>query len=64
MELAGCADLGGLEFFTTPMETAEGDPELPQICMDAVNKEIDPTEEDSKGGSGAMFIFLWDTLLK
>jgi hypothetical protein len=25
-----------------------------QICMDAANKEIDPNEEESKGGSGAV----------
>ncbi len=25
-----------------------------QICMDAANKEVDPAEEESKGGSGAV----------
>jgi hypothetical protein len=33
VELAGCADLGGLEFFTTQMEAAEGDPELLQVSL-------------------------------
>ena len=52
MELAGCADMGGLEFFTTQIESADGDLELLKIAMDAANKEVDPTEEEAKGGSG------------
>eukprot|EP00284_Hemiselmis_tepida_P005575 CAMPEP_0174926286 /NCGR_PEP_ID=MMETSP1355-20121228/10979_1 /TAXON_ID=464990 /ORGANISM="Hemiselmis tepida, Strain CCMP443" /LENGTH=179 /DNA_ID=CAMNT_0016172313 /DNA_START=23 /DNA_END=562 /DNA_ORIENTATION=+ len=52
VELAGCADLGGLEFFTTQMQEPKGDCDLLQMCMDAANKEVDPAEEESKGGSG------------
>mmetsp|Transcript_8353 Transcript_8353/g.20762 ORF Transcript_8353/g.20762 Transcript_8353/m.20762 type:complete len:355 (+) Transcript_8353:111-1175(+) len=52
VELAGCADMGGLEFFTTQIEAAEGDLALLQCAMDAANKEIDPKDEEAKGGSG------------
>uniref|UniRef100_A0A7S0MMF5 Uncharacterized protein n=1 Tax=Cryptomonas curvata TaxID=233186 RepID=A0A7S0MMF5_9CRYP len=52
VELAGCADMGGLEFFTTQIESAEGDLELLQAAMDAANKEVDPADEEAKGGSG------------
>ena len=30
----------------------KGDLELLKIAMDAANKEVDPTEEEAKGGSG------------
>ena len=43
---------GGLEFFTTQIESAEGDLELLQAAMDAANKEVDPADEEAKGGSG------------
>eukprot|EP00281_Chroomonas_sp_CCMP1168_P034143 CAMPEP_0206243648 /NCGR_PEP_ID=MMETSP0047_2-20121206/17716_1 /ASSEMBLY_ACC=CAM_ASM_000192 /TAXON_ID=195065 /ORGANISM="Chroomonas mesostigmatica_cf, Strain CCMP1168" /LENGTH=185 /DNA_ID=CAMNT_0053668775 /DNA_START=26 /DNA_END=583 /DNA_ORIENTATION=- len=59
VELLGCADLGGLEFFTTKMDAPEGDLELLQVCMDAANKEVDPNEEESKGGSGGMGKLIW-----
>mmetsp|Transcript_33971 Transcript_33971/g.85926 ORF Transcript_33971/g.85926 Transcript_33971/m.85926 type:complete len:396 (+) Transcript_33971:62-1249(+) len=52
VELAGCADMGGLEFFTTQIEAAEGDLALIQGAMDAANKEVDPKDEEAKGGSG------------
>lgn len=52
VELAGCADMGGLEFFTTQIEAAEGDLVLVECAMMAANKEVDPTEEEAKGGSG------------
>ncbi|EKX38083.1 hypothetical protein GUITHDRAFT_165323 [Guillardia theta CCMP2712] len=52
VELAGCADMGGLEFFTTQIESAEGDLELLVAAMDGANKEPDPNEEEAKGGSG------------
>jgi hypothetical protein len=35
VELAGCADMGGLEFFTTQIEKAEGDLVLLKAAMDA-----------------------------
>ena len=43
VELAGCADMGGLEFFTTQIESAEGDLVLLQSAMDAANKEVSTT---------------------
>mmetsp|Transcript_47887 Transcript_47887/g.95840 ORF Transcript_47887/g.95840 Transcript_47887/m.95840 type:complete len:152 (+) Transcript_47887:85-540(+) len=46
--------MGGLEFFTTSMDTADGDLELLQMAMDAANKEVDPADEEAKGGSGAV----------
>lgn len=52
VEIAGAADMGGLEFFCTTIESPDGDIELLQTAMDAMNKEIDPEEEESKGGSG------------
>mmetsp|Transcript_71162 Transcript_71162/g.148423 ORF Transcript_71162/g.148423 Transcript_71162/m.148423 type:complete len:179 (-) Transcript_71162:119-655(-) len=54
VELAGCADMGGLEFFTTSLDAADGELELLQMAMDAANKEVDPTDEEAKGGSGAV----------
>jgi len=59
VELIGNFDLGGPEFFTTKAEAPEGDHVLLQALMDAANKEIDPTEEEAKGGSakvGKMFL--------
>ena len=59
VELIGNFDLGGPEFFTTKAEAPEGDHELLQALMDAANKEVDPTEEEAKGGSakvGKMFL--------
>jgi len=51
-ELAGAADMGGIEYFTTTAETPEGDPQLLQIVCQEMNAEINPEEEESKGGSG------------
>lgn len=66
VELIGNFDLGGPEFFTTKAEAPEGDHELLQALMDAANKEIDPTEEEAKGGSakvGKMFLSAGDARL-
>jgi len=66
VELIGNFDLGGPEFFTTKAEAPEGDHELLQALMDAANKEIDPTEEEAKGGSafvGKMFLAAGDARL-
>merc|ERR1711865_559866 len=50
-ELAGAADMGGIEYFTTTAETPEGDARLLEIVNQEMNAEIDPLEEESKGGS-------------
>jgi hypothetical protein len=66
VELAGNFDLGGPEFFTTKAEAPEGDHDLLQALMDAANKEIDPSEEEAKGGSekvGKMFLSSGDERL-
>lgn len=51
IEISGAADMGGLEFFNTIMEQCKGKPELVELAMHAANKDIDPEEEESKGGS-------------
>merc|ERR1711972_779365 len=52
VEIDGAADMGGLQFFCTSVDEPEGDMELLGKCMDAMNAESDPTEEERKGGSG------------
>merc|ERR1712060_437922 len=43
---------GGLQFFCTAVEEPEGDVDLVCESVDAMNAEIDPNEEERKGGSG------------
>merc|ERR1712151_527855 len=52
VEIDGAADMGGLQFFCPSVDEPEGDLALLQTCMDAMNAESDPTEEERKGGSG------------
>lgn len=52
VEIAGAADMGGLDFFCSNMKESKGQPELLVASMHAMNKEIDPNEEEQKGGSG------------
>lgn len=51
-DIIGMADMGGLKFFCTFIETAEGDLRLLDASMDAMNVEVDPESEERKGGSG------------
>ena len=44
--------MGGLDFFCTTIESPEGDIELLQTSMTAMNAEPDPEAEDRKGCSG------------
>merc|ERR1712185_853321 len=44
--------MGGLQFFCTSVDEPDGDLELLGTCLDAMNAESDPTEEERKGGSG------------
>jgi len=53
-EIAGAADMGGMEYFTTTCETPEGDEKLLQIVCQEMNAKIDPAAEETKGGSGAV----------
>jgi len=52
VEIEGAADMGGLQFFCTSVEEPEGDLELLEKCVEAMNAQSDPTEEERKGGSG------------
>merc|ERR1739844_529615 len=52
VEIEGAADMGGLQFFCTSMDTPEGDLDLLLESMTAMNAKSDPTEEERKGGSG------------
>jgi len=52
VEIEGAADMGGLQFFCTSVDAPEGDLELLEECMTAMNATSDPTEEERKGGSG------------
>lgn len=51
VEIDGAADMGGLQFFCTSCEEPDGDLELLGVCLDAMNAESDPAEEERKGGS-------------
>merc|ERR1711948_178692 len=54
VEIEGAADMGGLQFFCTSVEEPEGDLELLMMSVEAMNEKSDPTEEERKGGSGAI----------
>merc|ERR1712003_167068 len=43
---------GGLQFFCTAVEFPNGDLEMSEESMNAMNAKSDPTEEERKGGSG------------
>jgi len=51
-DVAGVADLGGLDFFCTAIDSAEGDLTLLRAAMDAMNQECDETSEERRGGAG------------
>jgi len=52
IEISGAADMGGLEFFCTQVAQPAARLDLLELTMHSMNKEIDPEEEESKGGSG------------
>jgi len=52
VEIEGAADMGGLQFFCTSVDEPEGDVDLLQESVKAMNIKSDPTEEERKGGSG------------
>jgi hypothetical protein len=52
VEIDGAATMGGLEFFCTKVDEPAGDLELMKYSLEGMNKEIDPNDEESKGGSG------------
>ena len=51
-EIAGAADMGGIEYFTTTCDTPDGDATLLELVMQEMNVPVDPTAEETKGGSG------------
>jgi len=52
VEIEGAADMGGLQFFCTSVDEPQGDMEMLEECVKAMNVKSDPTEEERKGGSG------------
>merc|ERR1711918_126135 len=52
VEIEGAADMGGLQFFCTSVDEPEGDLELLQESMKAMNATPIPGEEERKGCSG------------
>jgi len=54
VEIEGAADMGGLQFFCTSVDEPEGDLDLVLKSVEAMNEKSDPTEEERKGGSGAI----------
>lgn len=52
VEIEGAADMGGLGYFCTSIDEPNGDLEMIDVYMEAMNEKSDPTEEERKGGSG------------
>ena len=53
VDIAGAAEMTlGMEFFCTTLDKSEGDVELLQMAMEAMNVKVDENAEDRKGGSG------------
>lgn len=51
VELEGARDMGGLDFFCTTIEEADGSLELLIAAQDAMNEEPDETAEERRGGA-------------
>ena len=51
-DIAGVHDMGGLDFFCTSIDAAEGDHELLKMALDGANVEVAEGSEERKGGSG------------
>ena len=52
VEIEGAAEMGGLDFFCTTIESPEGDQSLLLTAMQAMNADPDPLAEERKGCSG------------
>lgn len=52
VEIEGAADMGGLQFFCTNVDTPEGDLDLLVEVVKSMNAISDPSEEERKGGAG------------
>lgn len=51
-DLSGMSDMGGVKFFSVAVDTALGQWELMDSIMEGMNKEVDPSADDRKGGAG------------
>jgi glutathione S-transferase len=54
VEIEGAGDMGGLRFFSTSVDEPQGDLDLLVKCVEAMNAEAIPGEEERKGCSGHM----------
>merc|ERR1712087_815630 len=52
VEIEGASDMGGLEFFCTTIESPDGELELLQLAMTAMNAQPEEGAEERKGCSG------------
>ena len=52
VEIEGAAEMGGLDFLCTTIESPEGDRSLLLTAMQAMNANADPLAEERKGCSG------------
>lgn len=51
-DLAGMRDMGGVKFFSVAIESASGEWPLLDAVLEGMNKKVDATAEDRKGGAG------------
>jgi alanyl-tRNA synthetase len=51
-DIAGAADMGGIQWFCSAITEADGEMEFLSMAMDAMNVEVDPAGEERKGGAG------------
>jgi len=51
-EIAGAADMGGITFMNVSLELPEANLEHMQLALKEMNVPVDPTAEETKGGSG------------
>jgi len=52
VEIEGAADMGGLQFFCTSVDEAQGDLEFLEASLNAMNAEAVPGDEERRGCSG------------
>jgi hypothetical protein len=52
VEIEGAGDMGGLQFFSCSVDEPDGDIEMLQECMKAMNAPAVPGEEERRGCSG------------
>lgn len=50
-DLAGMSDMGGVKFFSIAIDSAGGDWKLMDLVLEGMNKKVDETADDRKGGA-------------